>query len=84
MLMRNLFYRLFLVINIVIAGVVYTAPACAAPADSIISISRGVMERLIGSRAQHIQLQVIPAPQQHDVYEISAHKGQLLVRGSSL
>lgn len=83
MLMRNLFYRLFLVINIVIAGAVYTAPACAAPADSVISISRGVMERLIGSRVQHIQLQVIPAPQQHDVYEISAHNGQLLIRGSS-
>ncbi len=51
--------------------------------DQVIAAARGVMQRLIGDRAKDITLEIIPAQDSLDTYEIEAKNGKLTVRGSS-
>lgn len=53
-----------------------------APADAQ-SAARGVLERLIGERADAFVLKEIPKAGKNDVYEISATNGTVYVAGSS-
>ncbi|MEO2061911.1 MAG: alpha-N-acetylglucosaminidase [Christiangramia sp.] len=52
-------------------------------AGNAITSARGVLERLIGERAKDINLEIIPAEDSLDTYEIEAKNGDLTVRGSS-
>jgi len=86
MLMRTWIHRIFLLITVMLMGAAAHAALPAPtrlPADSIIIVSRGVIQRLIGNLANGIQLRVISPVGNNDAYEISAHNGQLLVMGSS-
>lgn len=49
-----------------------------------ITAARGVIERIIGNKAREINLEIIPAGDSLDFYEIEAQNGDLTVRGSSL
>jgi alpha-N-acetylglucosaminidase len=57
--------------------------ATTSTESSEISAARGVMQRLIGDRAEEITLEMIPADEGLDTYEIEASNGKLTVRGSS-
>jgi len=60
-----------------------TENASAVEQSPAISAARGVMQRLIGDRANDINLELIPAQDSLDTYEIEASNGKLTVRGSS-
>jgi alpha-N-acetylglucosaminidase len=47
------------------------------------SSAKGVLTRLLGMRAEDIDLEWIPAENLHEVFEISSSRGRLKVRGSS-
>ncbi|WP_181307826.1 alpha-N-acetylglucosaminidase [Rufibacter sp. XAAS-G3-1] len=52
--------------------------------DKAIVAARGVMQRLIGDRAQDINLELLPASADSlETYEIEAKNGKLTVRGNS-
>ncbi|MCM4155742.1 alpha-N-acetylglucosaminidase [Gramella sp. AN32] len=51
--------------------------------DTAVIAARGVMERLIGDRAIDIHLELIPAEDSLDTYEIEAKNGDLTIRGTS-
>lgn len=50
---------------------------------AIIQPARQVIKRVIGERANSINLQVIPAKNGRDTYQIIARNGKLTIRGSS-
>jgi len=51
----------------------------------VITAARGVIERLIGNRAQTVNLELLPATAADslETYEIEAQNGKLTVRGNS-
>lgn len=51
--------------------------------NQAISAAKGVIHRLIGNRANEINLKMIPAVDSLDTYEIEANNGKLTIRGSS-
>ena len=60
-------------------------PAKSETSDSSkILAARGVLVRVLGSRANTIKLEMIPAANASDTYEYSASKGNLLVKGTSV
>ncbi|MBF9255704.1 alpha-N-acetylglucosaminidase [Pontibacter sp. 172403-2] len=60
-----------------------TEEAAVVQDSQPVAAARGVMQRLIGDRAADINLELIPAQDSLDTYEIEASNGRLTVRGSS-
>ncbi|QCR22263.1 alpha-N-acetylglucosaminidase [Pontibacter sp. SGAir0037] len=60
-----------------------TEVAASTPDSKAITAARGVMQRLIGDRANNINLEIIAAEDSLDTYEVEAVNGELTVRGSS-
>lgn len=50
---------------------------------NVLIATRGVIKRLIGSKADEINLQIIPSDNGKDTYEIEANNGRLIISGSS-
>ena len=57
--------------------------AANGPAGAAETAARGVLERLIGERADEFVLRVIPEENGYDVFEIEARGGKVTVLGSS-
>lgn len=60
-----------------------TTKSAISAEDKATSSARAVLVRLIGARADEINLGWIPPENGHQVYEVSASRGRILIKGSS-